>query len=85
MTILMHDSLGYYNLVDYDNKRSTDWQSFIPTAENFRNDTLDSWFSSKLPPLNRIEHLQKVDGYTIVSIDDIPFAEWSAQHPEYFI
>ena len=35
-------------------------------------------------PLTFINHVIRI-GYTIMSIDDIPFSEWSTQHPEFFI
>ena len=83
MIVLLRDSSGYYNLVDYALNRSCNWSVNIPSRQDL-GFTLDSWPSAKLPPIQRVNYLIN-DHYTIVSIDDIPFAEWSAQHPEYFI
>ena len=83
MHILLHDH-NSYNLIDITNKRSTGWRTNIPTCDNFINNNLHSWRGNADNPLTFISYVIRV-GYTIVSIDDIPFSEWSTQHPEFFI
>ena len=83
MHILLHDR-DSYNLIDITNKRSTGWRISIPTYGNFKNSDLNSWRGNANNPLTFINYVIRVE-YTIVSIDDIPFSEWSIQHPEFFI
>ena len=83
MHILLHDR-NRYNLIDITNKRSTGWRTNIPTYDNFINNHLHSWRDTADNPLTFISYVIRVE-YTIVSIDDIPFSEWSIQHPEFFI
>ena len=83
MHILLHDR-NSYNLIDITNKRSTGWRTNIPTHDNFTNNHLRSWRDNADDPLTFINYVVRT-GYTIVSIDDMPFSEWSIQHPEFFI
>ena len=83
MHILLHDR-NRYNLIDITDKRSTGWRTNIPTYDNFINNHLRSWNDNADNSLTFINYVIRV-GYTIISIDDIPFSEWSIQHPEYFI
>ena len=83
MHILLHARTGY-NLIDITNKRSTGWRTNIPTYDNFINNHLRSWNDNADNSLTFINYVIRV-GYTIISIDDIPFSEWSIQHPEFFI
>ena len=83
MHILLHDRSSY-NLIDITNKRSTGWRTNIPTYDNFINNHLYLWKDNADNPLTFINYVIRI-GHTIVSIDDIPFSEWSTQHPEFFI
>ena len=83
MHILLQDR-NCYNLIDITNKRSTGWRTNIPTYDNFINNHLHSWGDNADNPLTFINYAVRT-GYTIMSIDDIPFSEWSIQHPEFFI
>ena len=83
MHILLYDR-NRYNLIDITNKRSTGWRTNIPTYDNFINNHLRPWGDNADNPLTFISYVIRVE-YTIVSIDDIPFSEWSIQHPEFFI
>ena len=83
MHILLHDHSSY-NLIDITSKRSTGWRINIPTCDNFINNHLHSWGDNADNPLTFINYVIRT-GYTIMSIDDIPFSEWSIQHPEFFI
>ena len=83
MYILLRHS-NSYNLIDITNKRSTGWRTNIPTYDNFIHNHLYPWGDNANNSLTFISYVIKA-GYTIVSIDDIPFSEWSIQHPEFFI
>ena len=83
MHILLHDH-NSYNLIDITNKRSTGWRANIPTYDNFINNRLYFLKDNADNPLTFINYVIRT-GYTIMSIDDIPFSEWSTQHPEFFI
>ena len=83
MHILLHDR-DSYNLIDITNKCSTGWRTSIPTYDNFKNSDLNSWGDDANNSLTFISYVIRA-GYTIVSIDDMPFSEWSIQHPEFFI
>lgn len=70
--------------IDFGALESTGWYNYeCNIAPTNRHSNLHSWEALHMSTYERIQYF--LTRYTLISIDDIPFTEWRALHPEYFI